>query len=298
MRGSKRSSHGFRLLAAIAVVATLAAWIFLFRLYEDNFGSALSGNQAAWAAFGQYVGGLLTPILGTFTLLGVLYIAHLQRDVVAETRRSRRSQRRSDRRRNFERVFFRMLDTIDARFAQSAIKFRAGELRQPAPDGGVRRQPPEEDGEAEIKGPKAFAQFMKIFGARALLPIRRGDYPGREPNVVLRAKARELIAEYDHVVGPPLRLMCDLLIFLDDFDTRYCRPRETAGVRPAGDQLRRPQFYARLAMNARTRYELKVFAMYIGSDLASAEVVQIAHAYGIFEIIEPTWWGREAFLND
>ena len=298
MRGSKRSSHGFRLLAAIAVVATLAAWIFLFRLYEENFGSALSGNQAAWAAFGQYVGGLLTPILGTFTLLGVLYIAHLQRDVVAETRRSRRSQRRSDRRRNFERVFFRMLDTIDARFAQSAIKFRAGELRQPAPDAGVRREPPEEDGEAEIKGPKAFAQFMKIFGARALLPIRRGDYPGREPNVVLRAKARELIAEYDHVVGPPLRLMCDLLIFLDDFDTRYCRPRETAGVRPAGDQLRRPPFYARLAMNARTRYELKVFAMYIGSDLASAEVVRIAHAYGIFEIIEPTWWGREAFLND
>jgi hypothetical protein len=270
----------------------------LFRLYEDNFGSALSGNQAAWATFGQYIGGLLTPILGTFTLLGVLYIAHLQRDVVAETRRSRRSQRRHDRRRNFERVFFRMLDTIDARFTQSAIKFRAGELRQPMPDAGVRPQLAEEDGEADIKGPKAFAQFMKIFGARALLPIRRGDYPGREPNVVLRAKARELIADYDHVVGPPLRLMCDLLIFLDDFDTRYCRPREMEGARPAGDQLRRPQFYARLAMNARTRYELKVFAMYVGSDLAPAEVVRIAHAYGIFEIIEPTWWGREAFLSD
>lgn len=298
MRGSKRSSHGFRLLAAIAVVSTLAAWVFLFRLYEDNFGSALSGNQAAWAAFGQYVGGLLTPILGTFTLLGVLYIAHLQRDVVAETRRSRRSQRRSDRRRNFERVFFRMLDTIDARFAQSAIKFRAGELRQPAPDASVRRQPPEEDGEAEIKGPKAFAQFMKIFGARALLPIRRGDYPGREPNVVLRAKARELIAEYDHVVGPPLRLMCDLLIFLDDFDARYCRRNDADEKRPAKDQLRRPEFYARIAMNARTRYELKVFAMYTGSDLAPPEVVRIARAYGVFEIIEPTWWGREAFLTD
>jgi len=298
MRGSKRSTHGFRLLAAIAVVATLAAWIFLFRLYEDNFGSALSGNQAAWAAFGQYIGGLLTPILGTFTLLGVLYIAYLQRDVVDETRRTRRSQRRHDRRRNFERVFFRMLDTIDARFAQTAIKFRTGELQLPATDAGVRPQQAEDDGEAEIKGPKAFAQFIKIFGARALLPIRRGDYPGRDPNVVLRAKARELIGEYDHVVGPPLRLMCDLLIFLDDFDTRYCRPLEAKGARPAEDQLRRPQFYARLAMNARTRYELKVFAMYIGSDLAPAEVVRIAHAYGVFEIIEPTWWGREAFLSD
>lgn len=299
MRGSKRTTNGFPLLAAIAVVATLAAWIFLFRLYEDNFGSALSGNQAAWAAFGQYIGGLLTPILGTFTLLGVLYIAHLQRDVVAETRRTRRSQRRHDRRRNFERIFFRMLDTIDARFAQTAIVFKTGELGQPATGAGARAQQPEEDGEAEIKGPKAFAQFMKIFGARALLPIRRGDYPGRDPNVVLRAKARELIAEYDHVVGPPLRLMCDLLIFLDDFDTRYCRSGEAEGTSPADDKLlRRPQFYVRLAMNARTRYELKVFAMYIGSDLAPPEVVRIAHAYGVFELIESTWWGREAFLTD
>ena len=83
MRGSKRSTYGFRLFTAIAVIAILGAWIFLFRLYEENFGTALSGNQATWGAFGQYIGGLLTPVLGTFTLVGVLYIAHLQRDVVA-----------------------------------------------------------------------------------------------------------------------------------------------------------------------------------------------------------------------
>ena len=298
MRESKRSANGFRLLAGIAVVATLAAWIFLFRLYEDKFGSVLSGNQVAWGAFGQYIGGLLAPILGTFTLVGVLYIAHLQKDVVAEARRTQRSQRRHYRRRNFERVFFHMLDTIDARFEQTSIKFRTGELQQPVTDAGVRPQPPEDDGEEEIKGPKAFAQFIKIFGARALLPIRRGDYPGRDPNVVLRAKARELIAEYDHVVGPPLRLMCELLIFLDEFDARYCRPNAEDGTQPVEGRLRRPQFYARIAMDARTRYELKVFAMYTGSDLAPAEVVRIARAYGIFDIIEPKWWGREAFLSD
>jgi hypothetical protein len=190
-----------------------------------------------------------------------------------------------------------MLDTIDARIEQTSIKFRAGELQQPAMDAGLRPGP-EEDGEAEIKGPKAFAQFIKIFGARVLLPVRRGDYPGREHNVVLRAKARELIAEYDHVVGPPLRLMCDLLVFLDDFDARSCRPNEADGARAGEGKLQRPQFYARVAMNARTRYEMKVFAMYTGSDLAPAEVVRIARAYGLFETIEPKWWGREAFLSD
>jgi hypothetical protein len=191
-----------------------------------------------------------------------------------------------------------MLDAIDAHFKQTSIKFRTGELQHPVTDAGFRPQLPEDDGEAEIKGPKAFAQFIKIFGARALLPIRRGEYPGRDQNVVLRAKARELIAEYDHVVGPPLRLMCDLLIFLDEFDGRYCRPNTGDGTLPAEAKPRRPQFYARVAMNARTLYELKVFAMYIGSDLAPAEVVRIARDYGIFAIIEPKWWGREAFLSD
>jgi hypothetical protein len=279
---------------------SLGAWLFLFRLYEENFGSALSGNQAVWGAFGEYIGGLLTPVLGTFTLVGVLYIAHLQRDMVAETRRAQRNQKRHYRRRNFERVFFRMLDAIDARVLQTSITVRTGELQQPVTAAGIPPRYPDQVGADEIKGPKAFAQFIKIFGARALLPVRRGDYPGRDGNVVLRAKARELIAEYDHVVGPLLRLMCDLLIFLDDFDARSCRPNELASTlaKLAEAKPQRPQFYARVAMNARTRYEMKVFAMYVGSDLAPAEVVRIARAYGVFEGIEPKWWGREAFLSD
>lgn len=299
MPGSNQSRIGFRLLAATAIVATLGAWLFLFRLYEESFGAALSGNQATWGAFGQYIGGLLTPLLGTFALVAVLYIAHLQRDVVAEGRSAQRSRRQHYCERSFERVFFRMLNAINVRARQAAIKVRAGELQQSLTDGTLRSRP-EREGEDEIKGPKAFAQFMKIFGARALLPVRRGDYPGRDDNVVLRAKARELITEYDHVVGPLLRLMCDLLIFLDEFDARFCRPDEAKGTdsRPADVKLQPPQFYARLAMNARTRYEMKVFAMYVGSDLAPPDVVRIARAYAVFDTIEPKWWGRDAFLSD
>lgn len=299
MPGSKQTDIGFRLLAAAAMIATLGAWLFLFRLYEDNFGAALSGNQATWGAFGQYIGGLLTPVLGTFALVGVLYIAHLQRDVVAEARLAQRSRRQHYRERSFERVFFRMLDAINVRARQAAIKFRTGELQQPLTDAALYQRP-ERDGEDEIKGPKAFAQFMKIFGARALLPVRRGDFAGRDDNVVLRAKARELIAEYDHVVGPLLRLMCDLLIFLDEFDARFYRSDEANGEqsRLADVKLQPPQFYARLAMNARTRYEMKVFAMYVGSDLAPPDVVRIARAYAMFDTIEPKWWGRDAFLSD
>lgn len=296
MSGTKRSNGGFRLLAATAIVVTLAAWLFLFRLYEENFGAALSGDQAAWGAFGQYIGGLLTPVVGTFALAGVLYLAYLQREELAQTWLAQKTRRQHYRERSFERVFFRMLDAINARARQAAITVRVGELHQASTDAALGPRP-ERDGEGEIKGPKAFAQFIKIFGARALLPVRRGDYPGRDDNVVLRAKARELIGEYDHVVGPLLRLMCDLLVFLDTFDGS----RDAVDESPdqgADIKLQPTQFYARLAMNARTRHEMKVFAMYVGSDLASPDIVRIARAYGVFEAIEPKWWGRQAFLTD
>ena|SRR5690349_4801375 len=296
MVGPERNHGGFRLLAATAIVVTLAAWLFLFRLYEENFGAALSGDQAAWGAFGQYIGGLLTPVLGTFALAGVLYLAHLQREELAQAWLTQRTRRQHYRERSFERVFFRMLDAINARARQAAITVRAGELQQGSTDAALRARP-EQGGEGETKGPKAFAQFIKIFGARALLPVRRGDYPGRDDNVVLRAKARELIGEYDHVVGPLLRLMCDLLVFLDTFDGG---DGETDGAadQAAVIKLQPMQFYARLAMNARTRHEMKVFAMYVGSDLASPDIVRIARAYGVFEAIESKWWGRQAFLTD
>jgi hypothetical protein len=92
MRGSKRSANGFRLLAVIAVVATLAAWIFLFRLYEENFGSALSEIKRR--------GERLANISEAFdSVVGILCwwafcTSLIYRDAVAEARRTQRGQRR------------------------------------------------------------------------------------------------------------------------------------------------------------------------------------------------------------
>ena len=176
-----------------------------------------------------------------------------------------------------------MLDAINTRATQATISVMAADLQS----------------QKTVNGPKAFAMFIRLFGARTLLRVRRGDYFGRNDNDVLREKAREFIKEYDHVIGPLLRSMSDLLLFLGDFDIRFSQPNEvdSAGGRTAATTLQRPAFYARVAMNARTRYEMKVFAMYVGSGLAPTEVVRIAHAYRVFGIIESEWWGRQAFLK-
>ncbi len=279
----KQGATGYLIFVVGAVVVTSIAWYVLLRLYNQRFGTALSASQSVWGEFGEYMGGVLSPILGTLTLLGVLYVAGLQRDLLAHSGRAERNQRLLNQQHGFESVFFHMLDGINTRAAQSTMRVMAADLRS----------------QKTVHGPEAFAMFIRMFGAKVLLKVKRGDYYGRNDNDVLREKARELIKAYDHVVGPLLRSMSDLLIFLADFDIRFSQPNEvdSARGRTAETTLQRPAFYARVAMNARTRYEMKVFAMYVGSGLAPTEVARIARAYRIFTVIEPEWWGRQAFLK-
>lgn len=280
--GAGRASAGYLLFALVAIVVTALAWYVLLRLYSDKFGPTLSANQTVWGEFGEYLGGVLTPVLGTLILLGVLYTVSLQRDLITDARRAERNQRLLNQQQGFENAFFHMLDAINTRAAQATITIMASDLRS----------------QKTVEGPKAFATFIRMFGAQVLLKIRRGDYYGRNENDVLRQKAREVIQAYDHVIGPYLRSVSDLLIFLHDFEVRFVRPDEAHGLHPRTVEttLQRPAFYAGVAMNARTRYEMKVFAMYVGSGLAPTEVARVAHAYRVFDIIEAEWWGRKAFL--
>ncbi|MGH8850825.1 MAG: hypothetical protein ACREYD_07515 [Casimicrobiaceae bacterium] len=283
MLGLRRSSAGYLLFALATAVVISVAWYVLLRLYTENFGLALSPDQAVWGAFGEYVGGILNPILGTLILLGLLYALGLQRDLLVESRRAERSQRLLNQQQSFESVFFHMLDAINTRATQAVMSVMAPDLQS----------------QRTVNGPKAFAMFIRLFGAQILLKVKRGDYYGRDDNDVLREKAREFVKTYDHAIGPLLRSMADLLLFLADFDMRFSQPNEAPSTngRTAGPTLQRPAFYARLAMNARTRDEMKVFAIYVGSGLAPKEVARIAHAYRVFGVIEPEWWGRQAFLK-
>lgn len=280
----RRNGFGYLAFAVVAIALTAVAWFVLLRLYSKTFGPTLSGSQSVWGAFGDYIGGVLGPILGTLILIGVLYTVRLQRDLLADARRAERNQRRLALQQGFENAFFRMLDAINTRAAQATIIVPAADFQS----------------QQTIQGPKAFAMFIRLFGAQVLLKIRRGDYYGRNENDVLRQKAREIIQAYDHVIGPFLRSVSDLLIFLHDFDVRFLRPGSTNGGqgRSAETTLQHPAFYAGVAMNARTRYEMKVFAMYVGSGLAPTEVARIARTYRIFDIVETEWWGRKAFLGD
>jgi hypothetical protein len=302
---NKRTKDTFLKWAYLATGITVVAWVALLLAYRGNFGTSLSNDRVAWGAFGDYVGGLLNPFLGTMTLFGVLYTVYLQRDLLRATRRAERNQRVLNQQQGFENVFFQMLNAINTRSTQVAIMVKASDIEPPITDTALNpRYAKSPTAVRTATGAEAFALFIKLFGEKALRPVNRGDFHGRDNNEVLREKSRELISEYDHAVGPVLRSMGDLLIYIDDYGKQFSRINQgddrTIGISANHDTaLQPPAFYARVATNSRTRWEMKVFAMYVGCGLASERVSRVARAYDVFEIVGgERWWGSEAFLSD
>jgi hypothetical protein len=270
------------LIAVIAggAIITLLSWFVLIEVYRDNFGAALSDKQEVWGQFGEYFAGLLNPILGTITLFGILYTVYLQREVLFETRRAERNQRTLNQQQAFESAFFQMLNSINKRVAETTFE---------VPGHLINGVPPSDP--VISNGAEAFALFIGLFNIQGLQKVQRGDFPDEDPNDALRRLCKEQFAKYDHVLGPVLRSLADLLIFIDDHFHNQGVNSETPSL-PA-------EFYARVAISARTRLEMKVFAMYAmyaGSGLAPNEVDHIAREYNIFRIIEDEWCGRDPFL--
>src|SRR5262245_14378739 len=74
------------IIVASATVIVAVAWAVVLYPYRNIFGTEFSQEHIRWAEFGEYIGGLLNPFLGTLTLLGVVYTIYLQRDVLRVTR--------------------------------------------------------------------------------------------------------------------------------------------------------------------------------------------------------------------
>jgi len=62
---------------AIALVSLV--FFYVIGAYILKFGMDGKGRQEEWAQFGEYFGGVLGPILGFITVIGVLLTYELQR---------------------------------------------------------------------------------------------------------------------------------------------------------------------------------------------------------------------------
>jgi hypothetical protein len=293
---------------AAAVGVTLMAWFAVVLVYRETFHGPFSTKPEEWGQFGDYIGGLLNPLLGTLTLIGVLYTVMLQRDVLAVTRhqladarRTTWNQRLLSEQQAFETGFFHLLEAVDQHARSSFIWLAPKDFE---PVSALPRIHADSISQ-RFAGESVFASAVRAFRGRFMKAFDRGDFTDRQRGEYLRSQAAPFFVAHDKGLGPFLRAAADLFEYVEDHDIRL---KETmiGGSHAFGTTLpitempavQGPAFYARVAANNRTRVEMKVLAMYVASDLASDRLRKIATKYSIFDpIVDAAWWGRGPFIQ-
>lgn len=106
-------------IALCGFAAVLLAAFFAVLAYAINFkdGHWLSNSQEVWGQFGDFIGGLLNPLIGALTVFLLLISVHVQRkefrNSIAEMRSSNNAlevQRRASELQNIEQTFFVWLE--------------------------------------------------------------------------------------------------------------------------------------------------------------------------------------------
>ncbi|MCH5508862.1 putative phage abortive infection protein [Pseudomonas syringae] len=107
------------LVSLLAISAVLGAVVWHFWIGSDIPYVAISNHESAqyWGQIGDFVGGVLNPLLSFVALMAVLYSIRMQRLELALAREDAREsqaiqvqQRLNFERQNFEAVFFRLLE--------------------------------------------------------------------------------------------------------------------------------------------------------------------------------------------
>lgn len=118
------------------ILIVFGAYFLYFRLY---LGFSLSKDVAVWAQFGDYIGGILNPILTFVSLFLIIKSLNLQRlsnNDLSESLTLQReannhlinemeNNRKTEKLRRFESYFFNMLDSQNNSFCDFSIESKA-----------------------------------------------------------------------------------------------------------------------------------------------------------------------------
>lgn len=109
LRRNKRLVTIVYVFVPLLLLGALAAAVVL--IYRLQFGPDLAKEQSVWGAFGDYVGGLLNPLLGLVTISLLLLTYRLQQIELADTRTELKTQNDILSLQSFEQTFFTWLNS-------------------------------------------------------------------------------------------------------------------------------------------------------------------------------------------
>ncbi len=282
--------------ARIAAYGVGACWMTVIAAYFINFRQLEAGDPSAWGQFGDYVGGVLNPVVGAITLIGVVVTVLLQRELLERTQEANLQQSLLGQHEAFDSAVFHLMAAIDRRGTEVTMVLDGGvtaalkktrEYNANYPLKGGRHI--DTTGEYEFRGVDAFhAMLAKInYDAESRSATARSK--GESDQGIARSAAVEAFAELDYAIGPSMRQLGDVLRLCAGFQAAYDR-----AVATHLRALNPPAFYARMAMNSLPVEELEVFSIYVGVGLGGSTLLAATQRYEIFADV-PHKWVRNYF---
>lgn len=111
-------------IAGVIAIILIGSYVFTFQKLPPN------ENPAAWGTFGDYMGGLLNPLISLFTLIVAMKVWGLQKTELLETRRAVEEQGKTAEQQRREQRFFDLF-SIYHRTIDSVRFSLPGKLDQP-----------------------------------------------------------------------------------------------------------------------------------------------------------------------
>lgn len=107
-------------IAGILAFLLVVGYVLTFRELSPN------ANPAAWGAFGDYMGGLLNPLISLFTLIVAMKVWGLQKTELLETRKAIKEQGKTAEQQRREQRFFDLLNLYQETLKTFVIEGASG----------------------------------------------------------------------------------------------------------------------------------------------------------------------------
>jgi len=193
----------FRTYVYVALLVGVGAWLLLIGLYFYKFPGGLSARPEVWGVFGDYLGGVLNPVLAFASLIVVLVTLYENRIQAADDRRARRIDTVMTA---FTGLIERVTETVnDFRYERTRVM----PVGIASASGAVDW----------VQGREAFrAMFQHALKSPYLHDAGKGNEPNVERYVALMKK---LDADWGYELGVYYRLINHLFTFIDLADLPF-----------------------------------------------------------------------------
>lgn len=112
--------NAYILVAGLALLIVFISYFFQFHVILDL---PLSKDQAVWGQLGDFIGGILNPIFGFFSIILLISSLKLQNESNRKLIEQIEENKRNEKLKSFENLFFNLIDVKRSYFDQFSIVF-------------------------------------------------------------------------------------------------------------------------------------------------------------------------------